>query len=150
MATVKTYSISGDFPNAKADLEKLSREIIASAAISQASDYGHADISGDDCIITFTVNLTSGQVEALDAVVAAHDGETPHPKTCTEILHDAFSLMEPVIQMPRILNALDKWASFAFALTNDNYSVARGRLALALAAEDITQDDYNLIDSVIP
>lgn len=76
MATY-TYSISGDFPNAKVDLNRLTQEITASA-ITVALD--HLGTDGDDCNIVFKADLPPGDETVLDGLVAAHSGE-PLPDT---------------------------------------------------------------------
>jgi len=71
-ATKYTYSISGDFPNAKVATDKLSDQIEASS-IATALDC--INTHGDDCDIWFEDALSGADQTTLDGVVAAHDGE---------------------------------------------------------------------------
>jgi hypothetical protein len=71
-ATKYTYSVSGDFPNQKVDVNRLTKEIRESAIVT-ALDY--IDVSGDDCDIWFKDALSGGDQTILDGIVAAHSGE---------------------------------------------------------------------------
>jgi hypothetical protein len=71
-------------------------------------------------------------------------------KSRQNILNEILAAAEPTVQLPRMLNALDKYPSFIAALDGYNYPLARTRLDLAVANTDITQDDYDLADSKIP
>lgn len=71
-------------------------------------------------------------------------------KTRVELLAEIMTDAEPTTQLPRLLNALDLYPSFAIALDNFNYLLARSRMGLALTNGDIIQDDYDLIDGILP
>lgn len=82
MSTKYTYSISGDFPYQKVDLNRLTQEI-GSSSIIIALDYVNTDV--DDCDIWFMSTLSSTDQTSLGTVVSVHDGEplpdTPIPTT---------------------------------------------------------------------
>jgi hypothetical protein len=67
-----------------------------------------------------------------------------------QILNEIMAACEPAEQLPRMLDALDKYPSFIAALDNFNYPLARSRLNKALNAADILQADYDLCDGKIP
>jgi hypothetical protein len=73
-ATKYTYSISGDFPNAKVNSDSLTIEIQASAIVTALD---RIDTAGDVCDIWFKDALSAGDETVLDAVVAAHQGVAP-------------------------------------------------------------------------
>jgi len=75
--TTYTYSISGDFPNAEVDLNRLTQEIQASAIVTALD---HLGTEGDDCLVIFKADLSPGDETVLDGLVAAHSGE-PLPDT---------------------------------------------------------------------
>ena len=66
------------------------------------------------------------------------------------IYSEILSSAESITQLPRILDALDKYHSITVALDNGDYSLARIRATKARVASDITQADYDLFDSKIP
>ena len=72
MATLFTYSISGDTLNGAVAIDKLKDEIRADVTITIA--LSTITIDGNDLDITFKANLATPEETALDAVVAAHDG----------------------------------------------------------------------------
>jgi len=71
-STKYAYSISGDFPNDKVATDRLAQEIRDSAILTALD---HIDTSGDACDVWFRAELSSGDVDVLDALVAAHSGE---------------------------------------------------------------------------
>ena len=71
-STKYTYSIVGDFPNAKVAPDRLAQEIRASAIIT-AFDY--VGTSGDDADVWFKAALSLEDVGILDSLVASHSGE---------------------------------------------------------------------------
>lgn len=74
-----TYSTSEDFPNGTVATDRLTQEI-RDSAITVALDYINTD--GDDCIVVFKADLSSGEEDVLDGLVAAHSGEPlPNPTT---------------------------------------------------------------------
>jgi len=84
-ATKYTYSISGDFPNAKEDSSRLSREILDS---SISTPLERIDTDGDDCDIWFDDVLSGGDKTTLDGLVAAHTGEPMPDTTCNRTDRD--------------------------------------------------------------
>lgn len=121
-ATKYTYSISGDFPNAKVSLDRLSEEIQTSPIVT-ALDYVNA--AGDDCDIWFKDALSGGDETLLDGIVAAHSGE-PLPEAATPI--------------PTIVDGYTTTTSLAFkeiraASYNEQSSDAQ-RSLLSLSAND--------------
>ena len=84
-ATKYTYSISGDFPNAKEDSSRLSREILDS---SISTPLERIDTDGDDCDIWFDDALSGGDKTTLDGLVAAHTGEPMPDPTCNRTDRD--------------------------------------------------------------
>lgn len=66
------YSVSGDFPNQKVNLNALTCQIDNSAI---ATPLDHIRVTGDDCWIWFDNALSGGDQTILDGIVAAHDGE---------------------------------------------------------------------------
>jgi len=72
-ATKYTFSISADFPNQKVDSDSLTSEVNADGGITTALDC--INTSGDDCDIWFVDALAAPEVTALNAVVAAHQGD---------------------------------------------------------------------------
>ena len=75
-ATKYTYSIQHDTKNGKMDAEALESQIRSSAIII-AIDYINTD--GDDADIWFKTILSAEDVETLNAIVAAHDGNPLDP-----------------------------------------------------------------------
>jgi hypothetical protein len=111
--------------------------------------------SGDECRLVFDEEITPEEKATLDAVVAAFKvaAQTADKwvyksrvQITTEILHAC----EPTVQLPRCMAALDKNATFIAALDNDNWALARSRLMVALAGGEITQEDYDMIDAIMP
>lgn len=74
MATKYTYSISDDFPNETVAPEVLTDEINTSESISETVDHIH--IKNDDCDIWMSAALDGAEQTALNAIVAAHQGES--------------------------------------------------------------------------
>lgn len=83
-ATKYSYSVSGDFPNEKVDVNRLTKEIRESAIVA-ALDY--IDVSSDDCNIWFKDALSGGDQTVLDGIVAAHSGE-PLPDAAKPVTID--------------------------------------------------------------
>jgi len=50
----------------------------------------------------------------------------------------------------KLMNVIDKYPSFLTALDTENWILARAKMAQAKEAGDITEDEYNLLDSKIP
>lgn len=71
-ATKYTFSISGDFPNAKVATDSLASEIQASA-ITKALDF--INTNADVCDVWFKDQLSAGEEVYLVNIVAAHEGE---------------------------------------------------------------------------
>lgn len=78
------YSVSGDFPNDKVNLDALTYQIEHSS-ISTALD--HIRVTGDDCWIWFVDALSVDDQTTLDGLVAAHDGE-PLPLPTEQMAED--------------------------------------------------------------
>lgn len=72
MATEFTYSIANDFPNQTIDASVLTAEINAS---SIGPVLEGITIDGDDVVITFDDDLSTGEETTLDGIVAAHQGD---------------------------------------------------------------------------
>ncbi len=89
-ATKYPYSISEDFPDQKVDIDRLSWEI-SESTITIALDY--INVSGDECNIWFKDELPASDKTALDAVVAAHDGE-PLPDVETAKTSDGRDIIQ--------------------------------------------------------
>ncbi len=53
-------------------------------------------------------------------------------------------------QVGRLLTALDKYTSFYVALDSNNYKLALARVAMALDAGEILQEDYDLVATFVP
>jgi hypothetical protein len=83
-ATKYTYSISGDFPNQKVDINRLTKEIRESDIVT-ALDY--INVSEDDCDIWFKDALSAGDQTILDGIVANHSGE-PLPDAAKPVTID--------------------------------------------------------------
>jgi len=67
-----TYSIQSDFPNHAVSSDRLTSEISDSAIVTALD---HIDTSGDSCHVVFKAELSSGDEQTLDGLVAAHSGE---------------------------------------------------------------------------
>ena len=74
---------------------------------------------------------------------------TPEP-TRIELFAAILGASTSLEQLDRFLNALDHYPSFSAALDNKNYTLARTRLSKALTNNKIIQEDYDLVDSIIP
>lgn len=72
MATEFPYSVQNDFPNQAVDLSVLTAEIKAGGG---AAFLSHINKDGDTVTVVTTVDLSGGQEAALDALIAAHDGQ---------------------------------------------------------------------------
>ena len=73
------------------------------------------------------------------------------PFTITkDIISNIYTSVINIEQSERIMDAFDKYPTFAMALDTQNWEVARQRLAKAEIAGDITPDDYDLVSSRIP
>jgi hypothetical protein len=71
-------------------------------------------------------------------------------KTREHIYAEVLTSAEPVVQLPRMLAAVDKYGSITVALDNYNYLLAYSRMLAALEAEDVTQADVDLMVSKFP
>lgn len=97
-ATKYTYSVSGDFPNQKVDVNRLSVEIRDSAIVT-ALDY--VDVSDDVCDIWFKDELSVGDQTVLDGVVAAHSGEPlPNSTVPVDVTNQALDSTGRTITVP--------------------------------------------------
>ena len=67
-----------------------------------------------------------------------------------KIMGDIFLAFTSPEQANRLIAAIDLYPSFMVALDSGNYVLARGRMSLALDAEVIIQDDYDLVDGILP
>jgi len=72
------------------------------------------------------------------------------PKDRSTIMNEVLSSAETAIQLPRLLDALDKYPSVAIALDNFNYTLASARIQKALTAIDIEAVDKTLIECKFP
>jgi len=68
-----TYVIATSFPNGVVDSGRLTNEIVASSIVTVLD---HIDTGLGDCDIWFAALLTVGEQATLDAIVAAHSGES--------------------------------------------------------------------------
>jgi hypothetical protein len=96
MATSKTYSIANDTLNGAADAAALHQEVLADPGILVALD--RVDVSGDDLIVVFKADIDAGTEAALDALVAAHTGESIAEPIQTVALHPDAVVGLPVVQ----------------------------------------------------
>lgn len=71
-------------------------------------------------------------------------------KSREKILGEIMVAAEPTVQFPRMMNCLNIYPTFALVLDNNNYGLARQIMLQAVTAEHITQDDYDLIDGILP
>jgi hypothetical protein len=111
--------------------------------------------SGGECTLIFAEELTAEEEAVLNATVAAFkaaaaNADAFHYKACCEIMSELFASCEPTTQLPRCMAALDHNAVFVLALDHDNWPLARARVAAAVATGDLLQEDYDLIDSILP
>jgi hypothetical protein len=82
-ATKYDYNIASDFPNAKVDSSRFTREVQASAIVTALE---RVDTDQTTCEVWFKDALTVGDEALLDALVAAHSGEPlPDPTTADGI-----------------------------------------------------------------
>jgi hypothetical protein len=88
-ATKYTYSITGDFPNQKVNLDSLTDEIEASS-ITTGLDYILVKQTQNTCDIWFVDTLSGGEETELDSVVAAHQGDPPSCVGCSSVLEVQF------------------------------------------------------------
>jgi hypothetical protein len=72
-----TVNTDGTFPNRKVDLDSLATQVRAASGISVALDT--VTVSGGNCLFAFRADLTSAEILALEAVIAAHTGEPVLP-----------------------------------------------------------------------
>lgn len=66
-----------------------------------------------------------------------------------DIIDQIIIQCEPETQLPRVLAALDKYPTVIFLTSVCDAVRAMQRLDTALSNGDITQDDYDLIDSIL-
>ena len=102
MAISKTYSIGTDCPNGRVDLTALSEEVRESA-VKVALDYISTD--DDDCTIFFKADLDAADITALDAVVAAHQGDSPEAFADPVVLCDSTGGVLPMTPEGRLVTA---------------------------------------------
>ena len=74
---------------------------------------------------------------------------TPPPISRVTVMKEILSLLEPETQLPRMLDAVDKYHSFTVALDGGNIPMARARMQKALTNGDIEQSDYDIVDGVL-
>lgn len=96
--TVYSYSISADTAAGKADPLKLHDEIVAAALASAAYQLPlDVDFPQNQINVTFDGDLDAGDQAALDAVIAAHDGEPyPPPPVDEKRTHDGLLAVRAV------------------------------------------------------
>lgn len=77
----RIYSLSGDTANGQFNTDELLVEIQADPTIVTATrtgaNGGPTAQYGDDLSVWFTSDLSAGEITALDAVLAAHQGNSP-------------------------------------------------------------------------
>lgn len=99
MATSKTYSITNDFPNGAVDPSTFEIEIRASA-VTVALDYVETD--GDDCTPHFKADLDAADEIVLDAVVVAHQGDSPVADTQSVIIVGVPTMIADISEESRV------------------------------------------------
>lgn len=82
MAKYKTYSIADDTANSKLNMAALHAQMLADATVGAVFDGINSQQGSDNFDCHLTVERTTALDTAMDAVVAAHDGE-PLDKTET-------------------------------------------------------------------
>ena len=97
----------------------------------------------------FAEALSTDDKTTLDSIVEASRNFKYPATSRVTILSDIFKAADQE-QQARLLDALDKYSSYLVALDIEDWAMGRTRIQLALTNEDITQDDYNLIDSKMP
>lgn len=111
--------------------------------------------AGEECKLVFEEELTPEELATVSSTVAAFKANAVnadawvHKSRCC-IMSELLNSCEPTTQLPRCMAAMDHNATFIAALDNDNWPLARSRAAAAVTAGDLTQDDYDLIDSILP
>ena len=139
------YSIENDFPTSVVDFGQFHEEISNSIL---SSIFIRIDCAYDICNIIFNRELSVEEKNTLDDMVT--NFAPFYPKDRKDILNEVMSTAEPTTQLPRLLDALDKHASFIAALDNYNYILASSRLVNAVNNGDITADDKTFIESKFP
>lgn len=89
------------------------------------------------------VEMTQAEKDAVDVVA------TPY-KSRVELLGEILSSVSSIEQQDRLIDALDNYPSFAIALDNDNYALARSRAQKAMDTNKLIQEDLNLIYGILP
>lgn len=144
--SIYTYSIRTNITVQKLAPSRLTKEI-------QASSIGVALIGittrNSSMGIEFSSAISGPEKTTLDGLVLNHSGKE-QSKNQVDIFREIISSAEPVTQRPRILDGLDKNATFFSALADNDYSLATSRLNKAKTAGDITQADVDLIVSKFP
>ena len=129
------------------DPGKLDIEIVAALPTKTVD---HIDVDSTNVRIFMGQSLSLEDEIILYSVFIAHDGRLISQKDRNTIMTEILYAAEPTAQLPRLLAALDSYPSFAIFLDNFNYPYARMRMQYAMSLGAITQDDYDLIDSVVP
>jgi len=151
MAQTKyTRSISQDFgvfPN----LTDFKAEIKASdITVEYVGGMAGVGEDGDECEFWFVDPLPSADETIFNGLVTAHQGNVEDPRDRVDIMREIFYGATSQEQAERLIGAIDAMPSFIAMLDQRNWALARARASAGIAAEIITQDDYDLIDSKMP
>ena len=107
--------------------------------------------AGESFIVTFEADLTSEEQTTLDGIIEDSRGEVVEKaQGRKEIIDNIINSVTSDEQLHRLIAALDKYPTFGYALDDHRYNLAKSRADEALANNDITQDDYDMVISHIP
>jgi len=142
--SLKTYSIATDITAQAVSEAKLHKEIKDNFCVN---GFDGVIVTGD--VLEILGNSTANET-LLDSLVLNHDGVSVISKSRQDILADVLTNAEPITQLPRLLNSLDKYPSVMASLDNFNYLLAYSRILLAETNGDITSEDTTLILGCFP
>lgn len=131
---------------------KTTKKILASGHIDFASSSEFNSETQDVVELEYEYEYDIHMVdyEYDDQTTTIAPSGTISRKFKTDIITEIIDSAEEEVQLPRILNAFDKYPTIIQALDICDYTLTMDRVQKALDASDIIQDDYNLIDSKVP
>lgn len=132
--------------------EEIAKSAMADKAIADIQARLKSQWNSGDCWlkIWFESELSTDDKAILDSTVAASIGKVITKNTRTKIMGDIYDQAEPETQLPRLMAALNTAPVFIVALDNYNFDLARLILGQLLTGGAITQEDFDLINSIIP
>lgn len=135
----KSFSVNYDI-----DIDVISDKI--SNILGKEAD--NIEYEEDTGIISIEGDFTDIEFETIEAIIK--EGVDRIVKKRQTIINEIYYNCSSDEQRNRLMNAINKYTVFYVALKDYSYNFARQIMQQALANNDITEEDYELVNSILP